>query len=493
MVMFRVGLVAVLRSKSLSGQVVGIMMTASHNPEQDNGVKIVEPMGEMLISAWEGYSTQVANASNEDLPSVLKQVIKDAHVDMSQLARIVYGHDTRPSTVPLLKALEDGLNCFSSIELIKAGLVTTPQLHYLVRTRNDSSYGTSTEQGYYEKLTEAYKPLVASSSKLPGKLVVDCSNGVGAPKLKALLKELNKNGIHLECEIVNDKIDTQGLLNKDCGADYVKTQQRAPPSIPVKAQNEFDRYCSFDGDADRIVFYYASSSSQFRLLDGDKIATLAAMHLIDLVKAAGLQEELHVGVVQTAYANGNSTTYLTKTKGVPVTCTPTGVKYLHHAAQQYDVGVYFEANGHGTVLFSLQCYSILSSTKPSSPAQQDALERLRAYTDLINQTVGDALSDLLLVESILLQRQMTPAAWDANYMDLPNKLVKVIVPDRNAFKTTDAERKLVEPKHLQAKIDSLVAKYGGGRSFVRPSGTEDCVRVYAEAQRRAEADGDLLY
>lgn len=32
--------------------------------------------------------------------------------------------------------------------------------------------------------------------------------------------------------------------------------------------------------------------------------------------------------------------------------TPTGVKYLHEAAHHYDIGVYFEANGHGTVLFS---------------------------------------------------------------------------------------------------------------------------------------------
>ena len=32
--------------------------------------------------------------------------------------------------------------------------------------------------------------------------------------------------------------------------------------------------------------------------------------------------------------------------------TPTGVKYLHEAAKQFDIGIYFEANGHGTVLFS---------------------------------------------------------------------------------------------------------------------------------------------
>lgn len=28
---------------------------------------------------------------------------------------------------------------------------------------------------------------------------------------------------------------------------------------------------------------------------------------------------------------------------------PTGVKHLHHEAKNSDIGVYFEANGHGTV------------------------------------------------------------------------------------------------------------------------------------------------
>ena len=37
---------------------------------------------------------------------------------------------------------------------------------------------------------------------------------------------------------------------------------------------------------------------------------------------------------------------------VPVACVPTGVKHLHHEALNFDIGVYFEANGHGTVLYS---------------------------------------------------------------------------------------------------------------------------------------------
>ena len=59
--------------------------------------------------------------------------------------------------------------------------------------------------------------------------------------------------------------------------------------------------------------------------------------------------DIQLGVVQTAYANGSSRSYLEKELGVIVKCVPTGVKHLHHAAKEFDIGVYFEANGHGTV------------------------------------------------------------------------------------------------------------------------------------------------
>ena len=165
---------------------------------------------------------------------------------------------------------------------------------------------------------------------------------------------------------------------------------------------------------------------------------------------------------------------------------------MHHAAEHYDIGVYFEANGHGTVLFSPETQKIFYEHQPSTPAQSTALNHLINLMSVINQTVGDALSDMLLVETVLTHKSYNGFEWDSLYVDLPNRLVKVVVQDRNIFKTEDAERRLVSPVGLQVRIDELVRKYESGRAFVRPSGTEDVVRVYAEARVRAQADGAYL-
>ncbi len=125
--------------------------------------------------------------------------------------------------------------------------------------------------------------------------------------------------------------------------------------------------------------------------------------------------------------------------------TPAGVKHLHHEAQHYDVGVYFEANGHGTVLFSARASRLIAAAAPTDAAEARAVSVLRAAVALINETVGDALSDLLLVLAVMALRTLTAAAWEATYTDLPNRLVKVRVADRTVIATTDAERRTTAP------------------------------------------------
>ncbi|KAL2270165.1 hypothetical protein VTJ83DRAFT_2349 [Remersonia thermophila] len=485
---FRVGLLASLRSRKQNSRAIGVMVTASHNPAADNGVKIVDPLGDMLEQEWEHYATALVNApSDEKLVEVYNRLAVDLKIDLKAPAKVVYGRDTRPSGHTLVAALADALDA-TNTEAVDFKILTTPQLHYLVRATNSEgtplAYGTPSETGYYEKLAEAFGRAMRGR-KINGPLVVDCANGVGGPKLQEFLKYIPKEKYNLDVTVVNDDVLRPEILNLECGADFVKTRQRAPPN--PKPQPGV-RSCSLDGDADRLIYYWVDPDSGFVMLDGDRISSLAASFIGDLVETAGLRDELRIGVVQTAYANGASTTYITQHLKLPVICTPTGVKHLHHVAQGYDIGVYFEANGHGTVLFSPDALQAFRKTQPQSPAQKEALDTLAALADLINQTVGDAISDMLMVEVILAHKKWTLRDWAMTYTDLPNRLVRVEVGNKDLFETTDAERRLLRPEGAQEEIDQAVKKYKDARAFARASGTENACRVYAEAATRSEAN-----
>ncbi|XP_066524593.1 phosphoacetylglucosamine mutase [Hoplias malabaricus] len=483
-VMFRMGLLATLRSKKTKST-IGVMVTASHNPEEDNGVKLIDPMGEMVTPAWEGYATQLANAEQEALCTVLKDIIEKEDINMSETASVFIGRDTRPSSENLSQAVLDGISSLGGNSK-DYGLVTTPQLHYMVRCRNtNGSYGTDTLQGYYQKISQAFIKLIKNAKNHTDdqkRLLVDGANGIGALKLRELEIFLESA---LQVLLFND--GSNGKLNYMCGADYVKVQQKSPKGMGMEAGQ---RCCSFDGDADRIVYYYNDSVGCFHLLDGDKIATLISTYLKELLTQAGLN--LQIAVVQTAYANGSSTLYLEDIMKVTVCCTKTGVKHLHHAAQNFDIGVYFEANGHGTVLFSQKAEEQirqLAKDTNASDEKKHAAELLENTINLINQATGDAISDMLVIEAVLAVKGMTVQEWDSIYTDLPNRQLKVKVADRRVIDTKDAERRTVTPAGLQDAIDSLVKKYTKARAFVRPSGTEDVVRVYAEADTQESADG----
>ncbi|KAJ9610674.1 Phosphoacetylglucosamine Mutase [Cladophialophora chaetospira] len=491
-VIYTVGLIAALRSKKRNAT-IGIMITASHNPAEDNGVKLVDPLGDMLEQSWEGYATTLANTPNDKLAKEYEILLNETLIsNISQVherqAKVVFARDTRASGPYLVTALKAALDAVN-VEYKDYGIMTTPQLHYIVRCVNTLNtpyhFGEPTEKGYYEKMAKAFKTLMHGRT-IQGPITVDCANGVGGPKLRELIKYLptaKEGGI--DFKIVNDDVVKPEALNFECGADYVKTKQRAPPHSIAQPR---DRCCSLDGDADRVVYYYTDEQKTFHLLDGDRIATLGAVFLADMTRVAGLDQKLKIGIVQTAYANGAATEYVEKVLKLPVTVTPTGVKHLHHAAARYDIGVYFEANGHGTVLFSDNAIKLIRESEPKSPGQKHALDSLSACIDLINQAVGDAISDMLFAEVVLAHKSWTPENWRNTYIDLPNRLVRVVVHDRSIFKAVDAERKLESPAGAQIEIEKLCQLYMKARAFARASGTEDAVRVYAEAYTQTEVE-----
>lgn len=82
---------------------------------------------------------------------------------------------------------------------------------------------------------------------------------------------------------------------------------------------------------------------------------------------------------------------------------------------------------------------------------------LLALSLLVNQTVGDALSILLLVVVALRRRGWTLEDWAGIYRDLPSRQSVRSVADRSVIVTADAERRVARPAALQPAIDAAVA------------------------------------
>jgi len=489
---YRMGMLAVLRSRAKGGLAVGLMVTASHNPEPDNGIKLVDSDGGMLAQSWEAYATAVANAPEAELSAELAKVVAAEGIGDSTKGLVLLGQDTRSHSARLSSLALEGVAVVSGVAK-DCGLLTTPQLHHLVRLGNGAGQALigpaewNSEEGYYTMLWEAYAQLTSdAATKERGPLWVDCAFGIGAPQIEAMAARM---GGALELRVANKP--GEGELNLGCGAEHVQ-KGRVPPAGYEAPLADCRRACSVDGDADRIVFHYYTQQGAWKLLDGDKIAALCASFVRDELAVLGGLEGLTIAVVQTAYANGAASSYM-RSLGLQLPMAKTGVKFLHHEALNYDIAVYFEANGHGTLIFSDKATRALLDAKKGAEEAKDAAKvkaasRLLAARQLINQAVGDAISDMLFVEAVLAMRGWQLEDWDGLYTDLPSRQTKLPVMDRAVVECTADETRTTAPASLQPALDALMKRFPQGRCFVRPSGTEDVVRVYAEAETQAQAD-----
>uniref|UniRef100_A0A915P9Z5 Alpha-D-phosphohexomutase alpha/beta/alpha domain-containing protein n=1 Tax=Meloidogyne floridensis TaxID=298350 RepID=A0A915P9Z5_9BILA len=421
LIVYRAAFYAAVRAKKL-GKAVGMMITASHNPGCDNGLKLVDPSGRMLAMECEEELTKIANGTEEEFEKFKNeeiQQIKNNEGKDNPTPIIVIATDTRPSSAVLYEEAVKGiklLGIFVNIKYFEHH--TTPQLHYIVKAINEKKPVDDYIQQFRRALEKSREFLNVEENKNLSPLYLDCANGVGSLWIAKYLENngfICKNGLdviknedeNLDKNIIlvnlfNTNTNNGELLNNGCGADFVKIKTSLPANFPADLPVG-TRCVSFDGDADRLIYFYSNLEGKICLLDGDHICAIFTKFINEQLNEAKINGELinlNFGVVQTAYANGNSTR----------------TKHLEEAALNYDIGIYFEANGHGTVYFSDKFYKLIKEGENGKEKEEIPryIKLLSLFSKLVNEVDGDAIADLLTVEFLLRYFNWTIQDWEKN-------------------------------------------------------------------------------
>lgn len=409
----------------------GIMITASHNHFNDNGVKIMDNKGNMITNEVEEFLENYINNDQEETPKIEDDILRTT-------MKIIIGYDSRKSSPEICNIIIQGIkktNKKFPIQIMEH--VTTPQLH-----------------AYFSPLQQFYITHLKNLSKMVSfPCVLDCANGIGSK----VMKMINTRNIYL----TNTSWTEYEKLNSECSSDYVCTQEKLP-TTPIFLRDLPYLRASLDGDADRIVFYF-TDHKRLNILNGDYIAALILTYLSTIVQET---DELQIAYVYTGYTNDACVEYVKTLKFPSKTqvthfCTATGVKHLHNKASKYDIGVYFEQNGHGNVIFN---------KKP---------KHLETIASFFHPNIGDGIMDFYAVLFILQELKMSSQQWFKLYFNNPSILTKHDVQDKNVLKPSESELQLIKPEFLQNYIDKQ-CKENKCTAFVRPSGTENCVRLYVE-------------
>jgi phosphoglucosamine mutase len=218
-------------------------------------------------------------------------------------------------------------------------------------------------------------------------------------------------------------------INEGCGSTHVELL-----AAPMR-EGDHDVAFAFDGDGDRVL----AVDREGAVVDGDELVALAALHLRRADRLPG------GGVAVTVMTNYGFHTAM-REAGIEVATTGVGDRYVLEELRRREWSLGGEQSGH--------------------------------IIDLGFNRSGDGIAAALLtLEALAGEDLARRTAMDK----LPQRLVNVPVGDRDAA--------MASAELADAVAGESQALEGRGRVLVRPSGTEQLVRVMVEAPTVDEADG----
>jgi phosphoglucosamine mutase len=343
-----------------TGADLGVMISASHNPMPDNGIKLFSRGGHKLPDAVEAAIEQAVTAGETDGP--------------------------RPT----------GAGIGRVSDLTDAGEVYVEHL-----------------------LATVDRPLSGLT------LVVDCAHGAAAVCAPEVYRRAGAT-VH----VIGGQPDGWNI-NEGIGSTHL-----GPLTEAVRAHGA-DLGIAHDGDADRCLAVTAEGD----VVDGDAILAVCALGLHEHGRLTGDT------VVATVMSNLGFH-HTMRDAGIAVHTTAVGDRYVLEALRERGLSLGGEQSGH--LVF------------------------------LDHATTGDGLLTGLSLLSRMAETGSTLAELASVVQRLPQTLVNVPVRDRLA---------VVESDEVAAAVNLCEAELGdAGRVLLRPSGTEQLVRVMVEAPTQERAD-----
>jgi phosphoglucosamine mutase len=291
---------------------------------------------------------------------------------------------------------------------------TGPRLKRIGRVR--ALHGT--QEDYLRALHDRFANLDLSGLDV----VLDCANGATYRAAPEIFRRLGA-----VVTALNETPDGRNI-NAGCGSTHVDQLAQAV------VDGGHDVGFAFDGDGDRVLAVDRAGV----VVDGDELIALATLHLREAGRLPG------DGVAVTVMTNYGFHAAM-RDAGVEVATTAVGDRYVLEALRERGWALGGEQSGH--------------------------------IIDMGFNATGDGIASALLTLEALRGGDL--AERDAMHK-LPQKLVNVPVADRDAA--------MASPELAEAGEREAQALEGRGRVLVRPSGTEQLVRVMVEAPSAEEAD-----